>query len=505
MKSQEGGFLKKTGKAIKYGTMGLVATGMLTHAISQEDPKVQAKETITIEAVDSIYAKFSPETREELAALEDDYAKYYASNFYDLEEYHITQEDLKNRFKNLVAKYGDGIKVVFPDSENKSVGDRVIDFTFTKVLRQNENRAHYAANRLFYANTPTEKEVMDNGDTVVTGSARLNNFIAEFSHHINNDFKPGRIAHYAEGLVSKGFNQYDMYEDASSVEFQAHHVTEEAINAYLYAQPKDFKISFEKIRGSYNDLYVEVKQRFPNLNDSQLGEVMSVYVHQTANELESLDYKKEQMTQRLSKLNSFAETYAMNNNLNTKEVVNSIVNWDVIDVDAGKGWYIPDSLINEYAHTKLLMDDVVQKITKKDFTGFAQMASDPVLEKHPEFYTYMSYSKKGNTGAEITKWMEFEAKYEKSFESSSIAESREYVKQVIPFLKKITHDIENRYATEPVPDALYDEVRDEIIRAMKSERGIMDRAGYSQADIKTSKELSVIVDQMRNVYTNSRR
>ncbi len=217
---------------------------MIVYSIAKETPSKIEKNTDKVE--------FSKETKTQIDKLSDEYLEVYRC---DNESAKIADEDIKNRFVQFVKDYAPDVEVV-PIGQEKTKIDKAYNWVFAKILRQREGRSHYGPSRVFY-----EENKMEYSDEGKPSSSNLGSFIAEVSHHINDDFSVRRAAKYAKDFVAGGFSQHRMYFDVNSVEFQAHTIAESAVRNYLFCKPEDFNhLDFQKICNTYIDICQLSKQ-----------------------------------------------------------------------------------------------------------------------------------------------------------------------------------------------------------------------------------------------------
>lgn len=203
---------------------------------------------------------WNEQTRKEIDELAHDYVLVMRQ---DTLYRNINDTVLENRFRDLVETWGPDINIVHPN-EKMSFGDEFNEWIFQKVLRQNEERAHYNDGTLFYENKRLQKKEIDEFSDSVDmvkydlSTSGLHDFCAELSHHINHDFGLQRSFAYTEDLLKMGFRQRAMYEDPYSSEYQAHSVTEEAIYKYLFPDDGKMDTDFVDIYNTYQEYYREI-------------------------------------------------------------------------------------------------------------------------------------------------------------------------------------------------------------------------------------------------------
>ena len=476
------------GKGVKNTIMGVTAAGLLAHAVSQDKPTIDSKPAMSIESVDSVYTHFDAETKKELESLEKDYASMYLYDHSDAKEKGITQADLQHRFREIVGKYGQDLKIVFPESPNKTIADRTADAVFTKVLRQDKEHAHYANNTLFYSNTPTDYEVTDKGDSVAVSSVRFENFVAEFSHHINHDFSPRRIAYYGEGFVHSSFHQEGMYGQTSSVEYQAHQVTEKALSAYLNADPEQLTIPFEKIRGSYEQFYEKVADKYKNeLGDGELYMINGQYIQQTKHHLDSLDKTKDWLLGRLDQLRAEVVEQAAKQE-NIAESFKGVITWEALQST------LEGESLKDYVYGQNALNKVVLEIKNKNFESIDLLAHDEVFVRNPDFIKYIDYSISGST-----LYSSKEKEYDEVLERLSHEESKNYIKHMLPFLETVTENLAKKYPNGEMSSGTFDVLRKEINRVLHVEKQFT-HGEYDASLSETDGRIARLITRSREVY-----
>lgn len=488
MKSPENNFIKKVGRGVKNTLMGVTAAGLLAHAASQDKPVVDNKPTMSIESVDSVYAHFDPETRKELESLEKDYASMYLYDHTDAKEKGVTQIDLQNRFREVIGKYGQGLKIVFPESTHKTIADRAADAVFTKILRQDKEHAHYANSTLFYSNTPTDYEVTDKGDSAAVSSVRLENFVAEFSHHINNDFSLRRVAYYGEGFLRSGFHQQGMYGQTSSVEYQAHQVTEKALSAYFNADPEQLNIPFEKIRGSYEQFYEKIADKYKNeLGDDEFYMINGQYIQQTKHHLDSLDQTQDWLLGRIDQLRAEVVEQAGKQE-NIAESFKGVITWEALQ-SALEGESLKD-----YVYGQNALNKVVREIKNKNFESIDQLTHDEVFLRNPDFIKFIDYSISGSA-LHSSK----EKEYDEVLERFSHEESKNYIKHMLPFLETITDNLAKKYPNGEMSGGTFDVLRKEINRVLHVEKQFT-HGEYNASLSETDQRIARLITRSSEVY-----
>ncbi len=158
----------------------------------------------------------------------------------------------ENRFIDFVATWGPDINIVHPENE-MDLGNAIQQLLFEAIPGQSATIPHYALNNtLVYPNRPMER---DSGAAKYRDPYNFLDFVAEFSHHINNDWNLRRSFAYADKLVSAGFNQRALYKDLYATEYQAHSVTQIAVAKYIFPDNHDLNIDFADTYNTYHEYY----------------------------------------------------------------------------------------------------------------------------------------------------------------------------------------------------------------------------------------------------------
>lgn len=494
MKLNESGFLKKVGKGVRNTALGLTAAGMMAHAVSEDRPKVEYQKDISTQSIDSIYSKYSPETKAELEALEGDYADRYFNYYPDAVDFGITRQEVRDRFRNLVAKYGSDITIKFTDSEDNTFLGKAHDAIFQKIFQKNQNHAHYAGNTIFYPNTPSDYEVTEEGDSTVVESRRLEDFLAELSHHINHDSRFVRIVHYVENLVSTGLRQHETYSDPEAVEFQAHRVVESALVKYLMSRPEDFKVSFEEIHKNYFSYYQAIMENYSDkLPKSDVDLLMDVYVLSVGKNEWSREAELEKgIFERVEQAEKYVETFQFQDKTVKKKAMSELMIWDALEPD-GSG--IPMERINDFFHCQHLMGTTARRMFSGDFRGIDDLSQDKTFIKNFDFIEYFELAKHNALKGE-------QINYEDFLDELSPTEARVFLKHEIPFIEKMLDQCDKSYKTgDDFPSAVWQSIHFKMRDAEHVRNNIYRADGndleYSQ-DIKGEQARR---DKLKIIYT----
>src|SRR3989344_3574140 len=240
-------FLSRLKKVAKYTTGGIVALAFTAHFAQKEYPDYLSKEK------EPTKIEWNEPTQKEIKKLSHEYALIMKSDSVFKE---TPDSIFENRFTDFVATYGPDIEIVHP-GDDMSAGNKVYDWIFSGVLRQPSGRAHDAiGGTLFYEEKDLKMKEDSSGYDFQTSS--FSDFVAEFSHHIKNDWSIRRSFAYAEDLVRGGFQQIGMYEDPYSSEYQAHEITQNAIAKYLVPDENNLNVDFVDIYNVEQEYYREL-------------------------------------------------------------------------------------------------------------------------------------------------------------------------------------------------------------------------------------------------------
>lgn len=230
-------------------------------------------------SIETVYGNFSPETKKELYELEKEYInKYYKiHNISDTIDTNL-KEELSNHFQDFVARYGEGVTIVLAGQE-KNFYSKINNYLFN--LTESPDRAHYANSHIFYNKNEKKRE------------KNLHDFLAELAHHVNNDAKIGRNLIYGKNLLDVGFKQHEIYDSPSTIEYQAHSITERAMELYLlYTKPGELKnISFDNIYNSSFKLYRFLRENKRVADAPDIQEVENQYFAAFSGELSDDKYE----------------------------------------------------------------------------------------------------------------------------------------------------------------------------------------------------------------------
>lgn len=474
MKYQEGNFLKKVGKGVRNTIMGAATIGVLAHSVSQENPNTLSKDEVSIESIDSIYNKFDPDTKKELIKLEHDYISYYKTDFPNAND-----SVLKNRFESLIAKYGDGLRIVFTNGEHKALSDELNNLFFTKILRQRENRAHYVNNTVFYEDKPNRyNQLSEEGDSVLADVPNLDLFISEFSHHINEDTKIGRVVKYGEDLVMGGFSQSGLYEETKTIEYQAHSITESALEAYLYAKPEDQNISFEEIRNNFESEYENIVSRYGSeLTDNSIDIACTVYGLNAAKHMQELEKYKADYIQRMDTMQEFVRA-ANRSDEEKKKLFESMITWDVLEKE------YTGEMLTDYISASETLYDVSKEIKKKNFSSLDRISTNEAFDRNPALIglLHIHLNESENSLDDFSTLL-------------SENESRQYVEQVIPMYMHLTGALEKKLERKE----LSSDMCRVLVREIDNARETVERV-YRKTSLRNDLEKMVLLKDLSN-YT----
>lgn len=260
-KNLKSSFVSKLKNIAKYTTGSIITLAFTAHFAQKEFPDYLSKEK------EPKKIEWNDSTKSEIKKLAHEYALMMKVD----PMYKQTPDSVfEDRFENFVAEYGPDIEIVHP-GDDMSLGNKIYDIIFEKVLRQKGTKAHDApGGTLFYKDKTLQKDPNDSTryDPQTSG---FKDFIAEFSHHLNNDWSLRRSFAYAEDLARKGFHQQRMYEDPYSSEYQAHHITENAIIDYMAPDNHNLSVDFADIYNTEMEYYKECVKTRGYEDDKQIS------------------------------------------------------------------------------------------------------------------------------------------------------------------------------------------------------------------------------------------
>jgi hypothetical protein len=237
-------FLTKLKNIGKYTTGSIATLALVAHFAQKETPDFLPTEP------EPTKIEWNASTEQEINKVAQEYILVVKNDsaFKD-----IPEGVLHARFMDFVSTYGHDIKVVNTE-EDMDMYDHVHETFFSKVLQQKNERAHYGFGTIYYEDRHLKDTTKFDGEDFKE-NASIANFLAEFSHHINDDWQTQRTFAYAEGLVKNGFSQRGMYDDPYTPEYQAHNITQNAVLQYLTPRDGKFTASFPEIYNTNLEYY----------------------------------------------------------------------------------------------------------------------------------------------------------------------------------------------------------------------------------------------------------
>ena len=217
----------------KFAGTSVVTFSLFVHFCRQEYP-----DRLTYNAQPE-EVTWNVETKTELEKLSKDYVNTYKWENRELvKECNISDNELEDRFNTFVSDYMPNVQIItFKNLDEATSKFEMLIGEY--ILGRKDNEAFYRNEKIYYQKTERSNDT--------------ENFIAELSHHINKDANYRRKAEYLKDLIDVGLEQIETYKDLSSVEFQAHSITEPAIIRYLFAGKEDWDTPFSEIYNVYHE------------------------------------------------------------------------------------------------------------------------------------------------------------------------------------------------------------------------------------------------------------
>jgi hypothetical protein len=370
------------------------------------------------------------------------------------------------------------LRIVLDDRSDKTIGDKLSDAVFTKILGQSGHRAHYAMSRIFYENQSNHYVSKPNSETDSTLSSvpNLRNFMTEFSHHINQDSKIGRVVHYGEGLIEAGFRQKDMYSKPRSIEFQAHSFTQSALAAYLYAKPENMDVSFEKIKNNFQSLYEQVVNQYSGtLSENAIDIIIAAYTMNNEKHLTRLDEYQKEYLATLSYMEGSVERTNYSP-ADKKKFFESLITWEVFEQE------YHGEMLKRYVDASQVLFEASRELKKKNFLAFEKISASDVFSQHPELLGFIEYHLASPNET-----------YDDFLESLTLEESRNYLDHALPLYVHMVASLEVKLDTNTLTPGMCRALGREVEYAES-----MSKKTYRDASTKEDLEKQLLLKDLKN-------
>lgn len=151
----------------------------------------------------------------------------------------IEDKVLHDRFISIISEYAPDVQLRTYTSKEDYEGPSYLQ----KLV---EGREHYGA---YYGS-----------GTIYCADTSIQNFFSELAHHLNRDSDLRRRSKGAFDVLTHLGHQTSLYGNFNSLEHQAHQVSEEAIQIFMYARPDDWNVSFADVYNMFRDYYLLVDE-----------------------------------------------------------------------------------------------------------------------------------------------------------------------------------------------------------------------------------------------------